>query len=132
MYRNFYNIFWVKAHNNNFFNDIADHFAKVATTNGVEVGVPAPRSYVMKILQNKLIEDWESLFSNSDTGLRVKSFFPKPSLDINPYSSYVTQFLTNHGPFVSYLHRFKLKATPNCLCASVGDADHYVFACPSD
>ncbi|GFW84286.1 transposable element Tc1 transposase [Trichonephila clavipes] len=37
MYRNFYNIFWVKAHNNNFFNDIADHFAKVATTNGVEL-----------------------------------------------------------------------------------------------
>ncbi|GFU11454.1 hypothetical protein TNCV_1983641 [Trichonephila clavipes] len=37
-----------------------DHFAKVATANGVEVSVPAPRSYVIKTLQNKLIKDWES------------------------------------------------------------------------
>ncbi|GFT56065.1 uncharacterized protein TNCV_76101 [Trichonephila clavipes] len=78
-----------------------DHFAKVATANGVEVSA-APRSYAIKTLQIKLIEDWESWWSNSNTGLRVKSFFPKPSLDINPHSSYVTQFLTNHGPFVSY------------------------------
>ncbi|GFW06430.1 RNase H domain-containing protein [Trichonephila clavipes] len=107
-----------------------DHFAKVSTPNGIEVSVPTPRSYVIKTLQNKLIKDWDSWWSNSNTGLRVKSFFPKHSLDINPHSSYVTQFLTNHGPFVSYLHRFKLKTTPKCLCGSVGDADHYVFACP--
>ncbi|GFX26977.1 uncharacterized protein TNCV_1841491 [Trichonephila clavipes] len=55
---------------------------------------------------------------------------PKPSLDMNPHSSYVTRFLTSHDPFVSYLFRFKLKTTTNCLCGSVGDADHYVFACP--
>ncbi|GFW75129.1 adhesion G-protein coupled receptor G4 [Trichonephila clavipes] len=41
---------------------------------------------------------------------------------------FVTEFLTNHGPFVSNLHHFKLK-TPNCLWGSLGDADHYVFAC---
>ncbi|GFX85275.1 uncharacterized protein TNCV_2675501 [Trichonephila clavipes] len=72
----------------------------------------------------------ESWWSNSNTGLRVKSFFPKPSLNINPHSNYVTQFLTNHSPFVSYLHRFKLKTTLSCLCGCVGDADHHVFACP--
>ncbi|GFQ89309.1 hypothetical protein TNCT_254101 [Trichonephila clavata] len=100
-------MFWVKAHNNNFFNDIADHFAKVATTNGVEVSVPAPSALMS--LQNKLIER----SSNSNNGLRVKSFIPKPSLEINLHSSYISHFLTNHGPFVSYLHRFKLKATSN-------------------
>ncbi|GFW01553.1 hypothetical protein TNCV_5137361 [Trichonephila clavipes] len=31
-----------------------DHFAKVATTNGIERSFPAPRSYVIKTLQNKL------------------------------------------------------------------------------
>ncbi|GFV13868.1 hypothetical protein TNCV_523471 [Trichonephila clavipes] len=50
---------------------LRDHFAKVATTNGVEVSVPAPRSYVIKTLQNKLIENWESWWSNSNTGLRI-------------------------------------------------------------
>ncbi|GFX15590.1 hypothetical protein TNCV_2130781 [Trichonephila clavipes] len=51
----FYNIFWVKAHNNNFFNDVADHFAKVATAKDVEVSVPAPRSYVIKITTRGLL-----------------------------------------------------------------------------
>ncbi|GFU78473.1 RNase H domain-containing protein [Trichonephila clavipes] len=122
-----------RAHNNNFCNDIADHFAKVATTNGAEVSVPDHRSYVIKTLQNKLIEDWVvelSWWSNSNAGLRVKFYFPKPSLDNNPYSSYVTQFLTSHVSFVSYLHRIKLKTTPSRLCGSIGDADHYVLACP--
>ncbi|GFX47161.1 hypothetical protein TNCV_2747371 [Trichonephila clavipes] len=32
-------------------------FAKLATTNGVEVSVPTPRSVVLRLLQNKLIED---------------------------------------------------------------------------
>ncbi|GFV59144.1 uncharacterized protein TNCV_2338851 [Trichonephila clavipes] len=110
-----------------------DHpFAKVTAANGVEVSVPAPRSYVIKTLQNKLIEDRESWWSNSNTGFRVTSFFPKSSLNINLHSSFVTQFLTNHGPFVSYLHRFKLKTTPNCLCGSVGDADHLCVRMSSD
>ncbi|GFW05839.1 hypothetical protein TNCV_603111 [Trichonephila clavipes] len=76
-------------------------FGKVATTNGVEVSVLVPRSYVIKSLKNELIEDWKSWRSNSNSGLRVKSFFPKPSLDINPHSSYVTQFLTDHDSFAS-------------------------------
>ncbi|GFW81930.1 hypothetical protein TNCV_2886041 [Trichonephila clavipes] len=50
-----------------------DHFAKAATANGVEVRVSAPRSCVIKTLQNELIEDWESRWSNSNTGLRVKN-----------------------------------------------------------
>ncbi|GFV60198.1 uncharacterized protein TNCV_1924401, partial [Trichonephila clavipes] len=102
----------------------------VATTNGVGVSVPAPSSYVIKFLQNKLIQDCESWCSNSNTGLRVKLYFPRHILDISPHSSYVTQFLTNQGPFASYLHRFKLKPTTNCLCGSVGDANHYVFVRP--
>ncbi|GFU11196.1 hypothetical protein TNCV_406321 [Trichonephila clavipes] len=60
-----------------------NHFAKVATTNGVEVSVPVPHSYAIKFLQNKLIEDWESCskplsgelgsFGDSANSLRVGS-----------------------------------------------------------
>ncbi|GFU07578.1 hypothetical protein TNCV_2225521 [Trichonephila clavipes] len=71
-----------------------DHFAEIATTNDVEVSVPAPLSYVIKTLQNKLVEDWESWWLNSYTGLRVKFFFPKPNLDINPHST-VTLLILN-------------------------------------
>ncbi|GFX97627.1 uncharacterized protein TNCV_2841871 [Trichonephila clavipes] len=61
--------------------------------------------------------------------MHVKSM-AVPSPPVGVAWNYVTQFLTNDGPFVSYLHRFKLKTTLNCLCGSVGDADHFVFACP--
>ncbi|GFY16190.1 RNase H domain-containing protein [Trichonephila clavipes] len=97
---------------------------------GVEANVPAPCSYAIKTLQDKLIENWERWWSKSNTDLQVKCFLPKPSLDMNSRSSYVTEFLTNHDLFVSYLYRFKLITIPNCLCRYVGDTDHYAFVCP--
>ncbi|GFS61682.1 hypothetical protein TNCV_4313161 [Trichonephila clavipes] len=54
------------------------HFAKVATTNDVEVDDPAPSSYVIKILQNKLIEDWESWLSNLILVSESNPSFPNP------------------------------------------------------
>ncbi|GFV23942.1 RNase H domain-containing protein [Trichonephila clavipes] len=99
-----------------------DYFAKVATTNGVEVSVPTPHSYVNQFLQNKFIEDW----TNSNTGLRVEPFFPQTQFR-SPFQLLHTIL---NKPFVSELHRFKLKAAPNCRWGSVGDADHYAFACP--
>ncbi|PRD33582.1 UNVERIFIED_CONTAM: hypothetical protein NCL1_17243 [Trichonephila clavipes] len=74
----------------------------------------------------KLTEDRENWWSNTNTGLRVKFFLPKPSLEINPHSSYVTQLFTNHETFVSYWHGLKSKATANRLYSSVGDVDHYL------
>ncbi|GFU67981.1 hypothetical protein TNCV_2823241 [Trichonephila clavipes] len=99
------------------------HFAEVATANGVEVSVPAPCSYVFKTLQNKLRTGrvgGQTLLLVYESNPGPSPVNPKPSLDINPHSSYVTQFLTNHGQFVSYSHRFKLKTTPNCFCGLLG------------
>ncbi|GFX51958.1 hypothetical protein TNCV_3063751 [Trichonephila clavipes] len=36
----------------------------------------------------------------------------------------------NHGSKLRVSSPITLKATTNCLCGSVGDAGHYVFACP--
>ncbi|GFU91999.1 hypothetical protein TNCV_192481 [Trichonephila clavipes] len=74
---------WLGVRDGPFFGSEIDHFS--TTTNGVEVSVPTPRSYVINFLQNKLIEVWESWWSNSNTGLKFKSFFPNPNLDINPH-----------------------------------------------
>ncbi|GBM66794.1 hypothetical protein AVEN_273940-1 [Araneus ventricosus] len=36
---------------------------------------------------------------------------------------------SGHGPFPSYLHRFKFLDSPHCIFGMLGDADHYIFSC---
>lgn len=43
---------------------------------------------------------------------------------------HLTQFLTGHGTFQAYLHRFNLSDTEECLyCESVDDVGHTFFEC---
>ncbi|GFW51159.1 putative 115 kDa protein in type-1 retrotransposable element R1DM [Trichonephila clavipes] len=129
-FRSYYNLYWVKAHNNNLYNDYADFYAKQAVYDGEVFSVPAPRSFLSSSLNKFILESWTSSWNDCNTGLRVKRFFNNPKLNILPISKYLVHFLTNHGPFPAYLHRFNLLPSPNCLCGSPGDADHYVFHCP--
>ncbi|GFV88895.1 uncharacterized protein TNCV_1226921 [Trichonephila clavipes] len=126
----YYNLYWVKAHNNNLYNDYADFYAKQAVYDGEVFSVPAPRSFISSSLNKFILESWTSSWNDCNTGLRVKRFFNNPKLNILPISKYLVHFLTNHGPFPAYLHRFNLLPSPNCLFGSPGDADHYVFHCP--
>ncbi|GFV47932.1 putative 115 kDa protein in type-1 retrotransposable element R1DM [Trichonephila clavipes] len=129
-FRSYYNLYWVKAHNNNLYNDYADFYAKQAVYACEVFSVPAPRSFLSSSLNKFILESWTSSWNDCNTGLRVKRFFNNPKLNILPISKYLVHFLTNHGPFSAYLHRFNLLPSPNCLCGSPGDADHYVFHCP--
>ncbi|GBM30597.1 hypothetical protein AVEN_27627-1 [Araneus ventricosus] len=38
-------------------------------------------------------------------------------------------FVTGHGPFPSYLHRFNLRTHDNCSCGEKGDPIHYATKC---
>ncbi|GFS61554.1 putative 115 kDa protein in type-1 retrotransposable element R1DM [Trichonephila clavipes] len=96
---------------------------------GEVFSIPAPRSFLSSSLNKFILESWTSSWNGCNTGLRVKRFFNNPKLNILPISKYLVHFLTNHGPFPAYLHRFNLLPSPNCLCGSPGDADHYVFHC---
>ncbi|GBM81373.1 hypothetical protein AVEN_172006-1 [Araneus ventricosus] len=39
-------------------------------------------------------------------------------------------FVTGHGPFPSYLHRFNLRTHDNCSCGGKEDPMHYATKCP--
>ncbi|GBL84308.1 hypothetical protein AVEN_118679-1 [Araneus ventricosus] len=38
-------------------------------------------------------------------------------------------FVTGHGPFPSYLHRFNLRTHDNCSCGEKGYPMHYATKC---
>ncbi|GBL74136.1 hypothetical protein AVEN_231027-1 [Araneus ventricosus] len=63
---------WVKAHVGNPGNELADHFAKIASSCGADMSRPSPYSYVKRACKEFLMNEWNSYWKNSTTGLNVQ------------------------------------------------------------
>ncbi|GFY56900.1 hypothetical protein TNIN_354201 [Trichonephila inaurata madagascariensis] len=72
-------LLWVKAHNNNLYNDYADFYAKQAVYYGEVFSVPAPRSFLSSSVNKFILESWTSSWNDCNTRLRVKRFFNIPN-----------------------------------------------------
>ncbi|GBN63531.1 hypothetical protein AVEN_76929-1 [Araneus ventricosus] len=122
---------WVKAHVGIQENELADQKAKLATTTGVDTIIPAPHSYVKRILNKLMIKEWNDYCRqyNSTSGARVREYLEHVSPKFLIHSKFLIFFLSGHGPFPFYLCRFKILDSPLCVCGQVGDADHYTFSC---
>ncbi|GBM55300.1 hypothetical protein AVEN_272367-1 [Araneus ventricosus] len=122
---------WVKAHVGIQGNELADQQAKLATTTGVDTIIPAPRSYVKRLLNKLMIKEWNDYWRqyNSTSGARVREYLEHVSPKFLIHSKFLIFFLSGHGPFPFYLCRFKILDSPLCVCGQVGDADHYTFSC---
>ncbi|GFT33697.1 uncharacterized protein TNCV_4382251 [Trichonephila clavipes] len=57
-FRSYYNLYWVKAHNNNLYNDYADFYAKQAVYDGEVFSVPAPHSFLSSSLNKFILESF--------------------------------------------------------------------------
>jgi hypothetical protein len=74
------------------------------------------------------------MWQSSTNGLITKQYLPSvrerqkiSHLDLN---FKLTQFLTGHGNFKTYLHRFKLSETNTCDCESAPEnIFHILFEC---
>ncbi|GBN29328.1 Retrovirus-related Pol polyprotein from type-1 retrotransposable element R1 [Araneus ventricosus] len=122
---------WVKAHVGIPGNEWADQQAKQAISIGEELDIPAPRSYLNRKIKAYLIRQWTDYWNsyNSASGIRVRSFIGSVSPKFLIQNKILIFFLSGHGPFPFYLHRFKRLNSPLCVCGQVGDADHYTFSC---
>ncbi|GBN62476.1 hypothetical protein AVEN_68598-1 [Araneus ventricosus] len=52
------NLVWVKAYTGNPGNELADHFAKIASSCGADMSIPAPYSYVKRVCKKFLMNEW--------------------------------------------------------------------------
>ncbi|XP_035222043.1 uncharacterized protein LOC118194935 [Stegodyphus dumicola] len=126
-----YVIKWIKTHIGIYGNELADSLAKEAATgsNITTVHIPWPTSYLKKTLRQIVCKKWQQEWSNSLTG---RTFYFKAKVDLqrltpNPL---LVRFISSHGPFPQYFHRFAITSTDVCICGEKGTADHYIAACP--
>ncbi|GBM22704.1 hypothetical protein AVEN_81465-1 [Araneus ventricosus] len=120
---------WVKAHVGISGNELADHFAKLASVEGEGMDIPFPYSFVKFTLKKKLLEDWQIYYGAYETasGNRIRGFVPRVDTKTLIKSKYLIYFLTGHGPFPCYLSRFKILSSPLSECGSLGDPDRYLL-----
>ncbi|GBM28058.1 Putative protein in type-1 retrotransposable element R1DM [Araneus ventricosus] len=122
---------WVKAHIGIEGNELADQFAKQALSTGEELDIPAPRSYLNRKIKSYILNTWNTYWNHYDSasGVRVRTVIKTVGPKFLIYNKILICFLSGHGPFPQYLHRFKRIGSPLCVCGLVGDADLYVFDC---
>lgn len=124
---------WVKSHIGISGNERADHLAKEAVTSKLiteENWYPAPASFLKWTLKNRYVQRWQKLWDEEYRGRKAYDLFPNISLDTLLPHRNLYLFITNHGPFPTYLSLFNKAPSPYCTCGELGDSLHYIRKCP--
>jgi hypothetical protein len=95
-----------------------------------------PIKFVKQTINALVLEQWDKRWQDSSTGRLTKKYFVnikhRNEISSNLKHDFkLTQILTNHGNMNSYLKRFSLKDTEECLecIGEEDDSDYRVFNC---
>ncbi|GBN66672.1 hypothetical protein AVEN_106201-1 [Araneus ventricosus] len=123
---------WIKAHIGHPGNEMADHLAKTATDDPTvqEVAIPLPKCYIKSRIKDWAMGTWQTHWNTCQGGRSTYKILPNVSLSPQGWPREIVQFVTEHGPFPSYLHRIERQSTDNCACGAVGNPLHYATECP--
>jgi hypothetical protein len=91
------------------------------------------KSLVRSELGQKGVGKWQRDWDQTTKGQITKEYFPivadRLNMKINITHNFRTM-VTGHGNIRSYLHRFKISDTPNCLCGTKDQTvDHLIYEC---
>ncbi|GBO34673.1 hypothetical protein AVEN_136781-1 [Araneus ventricosus] len=129
--KNMVGLSWVKAHVGIPGSELADQQAKLAITSGEKFVIPAPYSHLKRLLMNYIVKKCNEYWNSYDSasGIRLRGYIKQVNPKFLIHNKFLIHFLSGHGPFPSYLHRFKFLDSPHCNCGMMGDAEHYIFSC---
>ena len=116
-------------------NERADYLAKTAASYCAFIAYDKiPINQGKKLLEEHYTKIWNAMYQNSANASHTKMFIPsiyhRLSLPLKP-NFLITQFLTNHGSFHSYLHKINKLPSPHCNCPEkpIQMAHHLLFNC---
>ncbi|CAK1602630.1 unnamed protein product [Parnassius mnemosyne] len=121
-------------------NERADRLAKEAAKNSkVRPDYDlCPVSFVKRSIRMATLDKWNQRYQTGETGKITKLFFPDAKVAYRiirkfEASSETTQVMTGHGGFSEYLHRFKCKENPSCICDRDAEetVPHILLDCPA-
>jgi len=127
----------VKAHDNNYGNELTDQLAKeAASDDALNITYnKLPKSAVTSELKGLGLLKWQSDWDFLNKGALTKSFFPKVKDRLAKrlqICSYLSTTVTGHGKLRAYLHRFKIIEDPMCPCKmNPQTTDHLIWKCAS-
>ncbi|GBN92563.1 hypothetical protein AVEN_162665-1 [Araneus ventricosus] len=100
---------WLKTHVGYLGNECADQLAKEVITNGDPFLLPKPLSYLKSEIKSAALSIWQDNWDNGGTGRSTHDIVPRVSNKPVGWNREEIMFVTGHGPFPSYLHRFNLR-----------------------
>ncbi|GFX98807.1 uncharacterized protein TNCV_1503831 [Trichonephila clavipes] len=126
---------FVRGHTGVFGNERADWLAKAATKRKIDIDVNIPKLFYKKITNERMMKCWNQEYLISNKGSITKKFFPTINKRLSCHHFYtnykLTQFLTGHGNFKSYLNKFNLAPSSFCDCNIGGEenVEHVILLC---
>ncbi|GFU78459.1 hypothetical protein TNCV_2300711 [Trichonephila clavipes] len=126
---------FVRGHTGVLGNERADWLAKAATKRKIDIDINIPKSFYKKITNERMMKSWNQEYLISNKGSITKKFFPTINKRLSCHHFYtnykLTQFLTGHGNFKSYLNKFNLAPSSFCDCNIGGEenVEHVILLC---
>lgn len=75
-------------------------------------------------------QEWAGQTKGSWTRQLIPTLRPWVTRTHGSLTYHLTQFLSGHGNFASYLHRFKIYNSPTCMYCQLEDSAEHIFVCP--
>ena len=126
---------WLKRHAGLKGNERADYLANIAASCNTTIAYDAISiNRGKRILEEYHIKIWNATYVSSANASHTKLYMPtifhRLSLPLWP-NFILTQFLTNHGSFRSYLHKMNKTSSQTCSCPekAVQTAHHLMTEC---
>ncbi|GBN84101.1 hypothetical protein AVEN_113925-1, partial [Araneus ventricosus] len=120
---------WLTAHVGYLGNECAYQLAKETITKGDPFVLPKPLSYLISEIKSTAFSIWQDNWDNGETGRSTHDIMPRVSNKPVGWNREEIMFVTGHGPFPPYLHRFNLRTHDNCSYGEKGDPMHYATKC---